>query len=242
MQDKNRLSTAAQADAEDASAAKRRKSPLRRLLSAIAKIPPIPFLRKALRYVKRYGIRSAFRRARSRINEKRAAKRNKYTKAQLAAQRRVTFTTDVTFSILVPLYNTPHNFLIEMINSVKAQTYPKWELCLADGSDDAHKDVGETCLALAKKDARIRYKKLEKNLGISGNTNACIDMATGNYIALFDHDDLLHPAALYEMMRAIETGADFVSTDENTFHDHPKDAYCPHFKPDFAPDTLRTNN
>ena len=242
MQDKNRLSTAAQADAEDASAARRRKSPLRRLLSAIAKIPPIPFLRKALRYVKRYGIRSAFRRARSRINEKRAAKRNKYTKAQLAAQRRVTFTTDVTFSILVPLYNTPHNFLIEMINSVKAQTYPKWELCLADGSDDAHKDVGETCLALAKKDARIRYKKLEKNLGISGNTNACIDMATGNYIALFDHDDLLHPAALYEMMRAIETGADFVYTDENTFHDHPKDAYCPHFKPDFAPDTLRTNN
>lgn len=216
--------------------------PLRKTLDLIKKIPPMPFLMKAWRYVRRHGVRSAFRRARSRKNERRAAKRVKYTKAQLEAQRRTVFDTDVTFSILVPLYNTPHKFLTEMIDSVKAQTYAKWELCLADGSDDAHADVGKTCLALAEKDARIRYKKLEKNLGISGNTNACIDMATGNYIALFDHDDLLHPAALYEMMRAIETGADFVYTDENTFHDHPKDAYCPHFKPDFAPDTLRTNN
>ena len=216
--------------------------PLRSVLDFIKKIPPIPFLLKAFRYTKRFGIRSAFRRARSRRGEKKAARRAKYSKAQLAAQRRATFTKDVTFSILVPLYNTPQKFLTEMIDSVKAQTYPKWELCLADGSDSAHSDVGEICLALAKKDPRIRYKKLEKNLGISGNTNACIDMATGNFIALFDHDDLLHPAALYEMMCAIEDGADFVYTDENTFHETPKDAYCPHFKPDYAPDTLRTNN
>ncbi len=216
--------------------------PLRKLLDLIKKIPPFPFLVKAWRYTKRHGFRSAVRRTRSRKNERKAAKRVKYTKAQLEAQRRATFERDITFSILVPLYNTPRKFLTEMIDSVKAQTYPKWELCLADGSDEAHASVGEICLALAKKDPRIRYQKLEKNLGISGNTNACIDMATGNYIALFDHDDLLHPAALHEMMRAIDGGADFVYTDENTFHDTPKDAYCPHFKPDYAPDTLRANN
>lgn len=217
-------------------------NPFRRLLNGIKRIPPIPFLLKALRYARRYGFKSAVRRARSRANEKRARRRKKYTRSALAAQRCATFKRNVTFSILVPLYNTPQKFLIEMIESVTAQTYPKWELCLADGSDSEHAEVEARCLAYAAKDARIKYKKLEKNLGISGNTNACIDMATGNFIALFDHDDLLHPAALYEMMCAIDTGADFVYTDENTFHDKPKDAYCPHFKPDYAPDTLRTNN
>ena len=69
------------------------------------------------------------------------------------------------------------------------------------------------------------------------------EMATGDYIALFDHDDLLHPAALYEMMKAIcEEDADFIYTDENTFQKTPADAYCPHFKADFAPDTLRSYN
>lgn len=220
----------------------RMTKPLRKFLDLLKKIGPIRFIAKALRYIRRYGIRSAFRRARSRAEEKKAAKKTVYSKADLAAQARAVFEKDVTFSILVPLYNTPKKFLLEMIDSVKAQTYAKWELCLADGSDAEHSEVGKLCLSLAEKDRRIKYKKLEKNLGISGNTNACIDMAEGNFIALFDHDDLLHPAALYEMMREIEDGADFVYTDENTFHDTPKDAYCPHFKPDFAPDTLRTNN
>lgn len=158
-------------------------------------------------------------------------------------QRKTKFPRDIKFSILVPLYNTPEQFLREMIQSVLDQTYTNWELCLADGSDVNHKNVGNICSQYAKKDKRIRYRKLEKNLGISGNTNACIEMAAGDYIALFDHDDLLHPSALYENMKAIcEKKADFIYTDENTFHDKPEDAYCPHFKPNFAPDTLRTNN
>lgn len=159
------------------------------------------------------------------------------------AQQNQVFPRPVKFSILVPLYNTPEQFLREMIASVQHQTYSNWELCLADGSDAGHPEVERICRELAAADRRIQYQKLERNLGISGNTNACIDMATGDYIALFDHDDLLHPCALYEDMRAIcEQGADFIYTDENTFHDTPRDAYCPHFKPDFAPDTLRANN
>lgn len=114
---------------------------------------------------------------------------------------------------------------------------------MADGSDEAHRSVEKICRQYMRRDQRIKYKKLEKNLGISGNTNACLDMATGEYIGLFDHDDLLHPAALYEVMRAIcEQNADFIYTDENTFHEKPADAFCPHFKPDYAPDTLRSYN
>ena len=166
----------------------------------------------------------------------------------ISAQRReqeenAQFPKDIKFSVLVPLYNTPEKFLKEMIESVEAQTYKNWELCLADGSDSEHSFVGEICKKYADGDKRIKYEKLEKNLGISENTNACISMATGDYIALFDHDDLLHPSALYEVMRAIcEHGADFIYTDENTFSEEPHDAYNPHFKPDFSPDTLRSYN
>ena len=81
------------------------------------------------------------------------------------------------------------------------------------------------------------------NEGISENTNHCIRMATGDYIALFDHDDLLHPCALYENMCVIdEKGADFIYSDEDTFSDKPENAYCPHYKPDYSPDTLRSYN
>jgi len=166
-----------------------------------------------------------------------------FTRKELKRQKRDVFPRDVQFSILVPLYNTPEKFLNEMIRSVLCQTYENWELCIADGSDEAHKKVEEICKRYAGKDSRILYKKLEQNLGISENSNACLAMSSGDYLALLDHDDLLHPAALYEVMIAIcEQNADFIYTDENTFRYRPRDAYCPHFKPDFAPDTLRSYN
>lgn len=147
------------------------------------------------------------------------------------------------YSILVPLYNTPRQFLKEMIESVQMQTYSNWELCLADGSDDKHSYVGELCKRYCSRDKRILYKKLDKNYGISGNTNECIKMAAGNYIALFDHDDFLHPMALYEVDKVIEEqGADYVYTDEATFQVELDNVVTYHFKPDFAPDNLRANN
>lgn len=162
---------------------------------------------------------------------------------EYARQRQTRFSRNIKFSILVPLYNTPSGFLTAMIDSVLSQTYENWELCLADGSDTAHRDVQKICKKMEKQEPRILYRKLDKNMGISGNTNACIEMATGDYIALFDHDDLLHPYALYEYMKVIcGENADFIYSDENTFHDTPDDAFNPHFKPDYAPDTLRANN
>ena len=202
---------------------------------------------KGMRSLKKNGLRNTWRKVQDwrkhRQNFARLAKKPLFTKEELEAQRHVQFARDIKFSIVVPLYNTPARFLHEMIRSVLDQTYGNWELCMADGSDAQHENVGQICKQYVRKDSRIHYVKLEKNLGISGNTNACLEMSTGDYIGLLDHDDLLHPAALFEVMRAIcEQDADFIYTDENTFHDKPEDAFCPHFKPDFAPDTLRANN
>lgn len=166
------------------------------------------------------------------------------TPEQAKEQRETAFERMVKISILVPLYNTPLKFLDEMIGSVIAQTYENWELCLADGSDHDHDEVQTRCLEYASKDKRIIYKRLEKNEGIAGNTNRCYEMATGEYIGLFDHDDILHPSALYEYVKVInEQGADYIYCDETTFKgDSIDNMITLHFKPDFAPDNLRANN
>ena len=164
---------------------------------------------------------------------------------EAARQGKETFSRTVKFSILVPLYNTPEKFLRQAIDSVRAQTYTNWELCLADGSDAQHSDVERICKEYAEADPRIRYRKLPKNEGISGNTNACLSMANGDYIALFDHDDVLHPSVLYEYMKVIcDRGADYIYCDEATFKGNKSIDHMItlHFKPDFAPDNLRANN
>ena len=118
----------------------------------------------------------------------------------------------------MPLYNTPEGFLRDMIESDQKQTYSHWELCLADGSDDEHSDVGKIVKEYADADNRIKYKVLEENGGISENTNACIDMSSGDYIVLFDHDDMLHESGLYEIRKAIDVKFGvFIYTDEAIF-------------------------
>lgn len=166
------------------------------------------------------------------------------TPEQAEQQKNTKFERMVKISILVPLYNTPLQFLDEMIQSVLHQTYQNWELCLADGSDNNHNEVEARCREFMAADQRIIYKRLAKNEGISGNTNECYAMASGEYIGLFDHDDVLHPAVLYEYVKVInEQGADYIYCDETTFKgDSIDNMITLHFKPDFAPDNLRANN
>lgn len=199
--------------------------------------------------IKRYGnLRNLKAKIRSKIIEKKAYKsygtKSFPSEEVRIMQRETKFSKDITFSILVPLYNTPERFLREMIDSVVAQTYEKWELCLADGSTDEHLEVGRICNEYALKDSRIKYKKLTENLGISGNTNACFEMAEGEYIGLFDHDDIIHPTVLYEYMKVIcDHDADYIYCDETTFKGKTIDNMITmHFKPDFAIDNLRANN
>ena len=144
-------------------------------------------------------------------------------------------------SIVVPLYNTPLDFLEELLDSVVNQTYRNWELCCVDAGTAP--GVGEMVQQRAAVDPRIRYRKLEKNELIPGNTNKGIEMATGDFIALLDHDDILHPCALWYAAKAIaEQGADFVYTDEATFEGKVENVVLYHFKPDFMLDNLRSNN
>lgn len=197
--------------------------------------------------IRKHGIKAQMKWVHGRISDK-IAQKNYYKCLQITPrerqrQKEQQYETATRFSILVPLYNTPEKFLREMIESVQNQTYGDWELCLADGSDQEHTEVGNVVKEYQQNDQRIRYQQLEKNGGISENTNACLAMASGDYVVLFDHDDLLHECALYELKKAVdEQGADFIYTDEAVFSKdfHKPDSY--HFKPDFAPDDLRSNN
>ena len=167
------------------------------------------------------------------------------TAEQAAAERTAVFPRMVKISILVPLWNNKREFQIEMLDSVMNQTYENWELCLADGSDQEHGYIGDICREYAEKSGgRIVYKHLGKNGGIAGNTNACLQMATGEYIGLLDQDDILHPSVLYEYVKAInEQNADYLYCDETTFKSGDINKMLTmHFKPDYAPDNLRANN
>ena len=163
-----------------------------------------------------------------------------------AQQRDHHFPYEPKISILVPLYNTPTQFLMEMIESVTSQTYSNWELCLADGSDK--ENLRPVIGKYKKHDDRIKYMKLNSNRGISENTNACIRMASGDYLGLFDHDDLLTKDALYQVVKALneKENTDIVYTDEDKLLTGPKGQNKgfiePHFKPDFNLDLLRTCN
>lgn len=166
---------------------------------------------------------------------------------QAKIERETQFDYMPKISILVPLYNTDETMLKEMIDSVLYQTYENWQLCLADGSDAAHAYVEEVCrkyMGAEGERTRIVYRRLTRNEGISGNTNQCYKLADGEYIGLFDHDDVLHPSVLFEYVKAInEQGADYLYCDETTFQSGDiNHMLTMHFKPDYAPDNLRANN
>ena len=148
-----------------------------------------------------------------------------------------------TISILTPLYNTPEPYLREFLNSFVDQTAPNGQLCLADASDAEHDAVKRIVKEYQAKNQRIVYKKIE-NKGIAANTNAAASLATGDYLALADHDDILAPHAMYTMGKAIlqlrERGEPdgFLYSDEALFSKSIQRPIVAHFKPDYAPDYL----
>jgi len=164
------------------------------------------------------------------------------TTADLAKQRLAKFARRPTMSIVVPVYDTPAKYLDEMIQSVQAQTYRTWELCIADGHSPAEW-VRPTLERYAAMDRRIRVNLLPENRGIAGNTNAALELATGEYVALLDHDDTLAPFALHEIVRTINDrpNADVIYSDEDKL-DQAGGRVDPCFKPDWSPDTLRSHN
>ena len=148
-----------------------------------------------------------------------------------------------TISILTPLYNTPEPYLREFLDSFVDQTAPNGQLCLADASDAEHDAVKRIVEEYQAKNQRIVYKKIE-NKGIAANTNAAASLATGDYLALADHDDILAPHAMYTMGKAIlqlrQRGEPdgFLYSDEALFSKSIQRPIVAHFKPDYAPDYL----
>lgn len=164
------------------------------------------------------------------------------TEEELQKQREANFEYCPKFSIVVPVYRTPIEYLKEMVDSVRNQSYGNWELCIADGSE-GDKQVQAELEKYCRMDSRIRYRILEKNRGISGNTNAALELATGEYVGLFDHDDILAPNALYEVASALqEDNYDILYTDEDKISGKKKIHMDPNFKPDFSIDLFRSHN
>ena len=166
-------------------------------------------------------------------------KYNEPSEEELKKQSKVKFKNAPKISVIVPMYNTPETFFKDLVDCMIDQTYSNWELCLADGS----KEQNEALKKYWEKDERIKYKFLNENKGIAGNTNDAIEMATGDYIALLDHDDVLAKYALYEMVYAINKypEAEFLYSDEDKVDEHGN-RYDAYFKTDFAPDSLRSQN
>lgn len=165
---------------------------------------------------------------------------HKVTAEELENQRGQTFAWEPKISIIVPVYRTPIRYLEEMVDSVISQSYQNWELCIADGSG-GDQEITDRMKRYCAVEKRIKYKILEKNEGISGNTNRALELATGDYIGLLDHDDILAPDALYEVVKTLQSEKwDILYTDEDMLN---QGKHCnPAFKPDFSIDLLRSHN
>jgi len=141
-------------------------------------------------------------------------------------------------SIVVPCYNTPEKYLKPLVEAVLRQTYAKWQLVLADGSNQL--DSSKLISDYSESDKRIQYLKVGENLGIVGNTNKGLAIAKGEFVAFMDHDDTLSPHALAEAVLAINDGTkpDLIYSDEDKLSDDGKTRQLPFFKPDWSPELL----
>ncbi len=215
----------------------------------------------AWEYFRKHGLRALFKKSVHKIQNMQDDydynewyKKVRITDEELAKQREsaADFAMQPTFSIVIPVYATPEKFLHRMLDSIREQTYPTFEVCLVDATpyakiqhDPAQGRTPQEVLAeYAAADSRFRYETLAENLGIAENTNAAIRMATGDFIVLADHDDELEPQALYECVRAINAHPDVqvLYSDEDKVDFEDIYYFEPHFKTDFNPDLLRSVN
>ena len=209
-------------------------------------------LRKGVVYFKRNGVRRTIQRVWEKIREKLTGQSEAYmtwrkhtlpSREELQAQSRNQFLRQPLISIVVPLYRTPEPYLRALIDSVRAQTYDNWELCLSDGSGP-QSPLRKVLENWTRVDERIRVEDAGCMLGISENTNRALFMARGDYIVFADHDDTLPPFALYECVKMIneEPEADIIYSDEDKVSMNGKEYFQPHFKSDFNIDLLCSMN
>ena len=145
-------------------------------------------------------------------------------------------------SVVVPVYDPDQKWLEKALDSVKNQVYPHWELCICDDAS-TKKHVGKVLSRYESSNGHVKVKRLEKNTGISGASNAALSLAEGEFVALMDHDDELAPNALFEVVKLLQEhpGADLVYTDEDKI-DEQGNRRGPHFKPGWSPGSLLCHN
>ncbi len=204
---------------------------------------------KTVAYTKSNGIKDTFKRIivkLFRLNETSYSswmKKNCPTQEELEKQRHFSLTYTPKISIVVPLYKTPLKFLEEFIDSVKCQTYSNWELCLSDGSGK-NSPLRNILQKYSKEDTRIKIISKEEAMQISENTNMAMGIATGEFIAFSDHDDILTPDALFECAKALneDNSIDVLYSDEDKVSMDGREYFEPHFKTDFNIDLLCSMN
>ncbi len=169
--------------------------------------------------------------------------RHKITEEIREVQKETVFDKQPCFSIVVPLYKTQEKYLKELVESIKGQTYSNWELCLSDGSG-GDSPLKEILKELEHSDSRIKVISSKESLQIAENTNAAIDIATGDYIVFADHDDILSVDALYECTKCINENqeVDMIYSDEDKVSMDGQTYFEPHFKPDLNMDLLCSVN
>lgn len=205
-------------------------------------------IQKGFRYLKHYGPKEFWIRLHERFEPEEVPYGPWYQayvpdQETLEAQKKHKFDYRPLISIAVPAYQTPVEFLKQMIESLISQTYPEWELCIANASPD-NEEMQRVLADYSAKDSRVRFCNLKENLGIAENTNRAFSMAKGEFMGLLDHDDLLAPNALYEIVQALQDHpqADALYTDEDKVTIELDEHFQPHLKPDFNLDLLRSNN
>lgn len=205
-------------------------------------------IQKGFRYLKHYGPKEFWIRLHERFEPEEVPYGPWYQayvpdQETLEAQKKHKFDYRPLISIAVPAYQTPVEFLKQMIESLISQTYPEWELCIANASPD-NEEMQRVLADYSEKDSRVRFCNLKENLGIAENTNRAFSMAKGEFMGLLDHDDLLATNALYEIVQALQDHpqADALYTDEDKVTTELDEHFQPHLKPDFNLDLLRSNN
>jgi glycosyltransferase involved in cell wall biosynthesis len=145
-------------------------------------------------------------------------------------------------SVVMPTYNSPLLFLEKAIQSVQAQIYPNWQLCIADDASSDAK-VQAFLIDAAEKDERISIVLRSQNGHISESSNSALSIAKGEWVALLDHDDLLHPMALYELVNTLQRHPDaqIVFSDEDKI-DEAGQRFGPYFKTDYNPELMWAQN
>lgn len=230
----------------------RRSSVAHKRVEKIKDLMNLETVRVAADFGKKHGLKALFLKSRHKLqgldNDYDYAEwynLTKPTEEELAKQRKMVFPYQPKLSIAIPAYKTPEKYLREMLDSLLAQTYVNWEVCLVNGSPKGEGIIVDRVMKqYCEQGHRFRYKNLEENRGIAGNTNAAIEMISGDFLVLADHDDTLPEYALFEVVAAINDHpqCEVIYSDEDKLDMDGGALFDPHFKPDFNQDLLTSVN